>query len=158
MIGMMNHRGQADGVRVVGVNGGSYRPDPAEPRLRPFAHRRCYTYANRVSERAPQFECDGCGACCRTFPIFASAADADREPRIAGEGRALPEHLTTDRWTFQLFPLPFHEACCFLNGDSRCVIYATRPDVCQAFPAGGEQCQAARARIGQPPLRPAGSE
>src|SRR5262249_33577149 len=37
------------------------------------------------------YECDGCGACCRTFPIFASSADAAREPRIAAEGRKLPQ-------------------------------------------------------------------
>ncbi len=98
------------------------------------------------------FECDGCGACCRTFPVFATAGDAGHEPRIAAEGRRLPEHLATERWTFQLFPLPFHETCCFLDGHSRCTIYPTRPDVCRAFPAGGEQCQAARGRIGLPPL------
>jgi Fe-S-cluster containining protein len=100
------------------------------------------------------FACDGCGACCRTFPIFASAADAARQPRIAVEGRALAEHLATDRWTYQLFPLPFHETCCFLDGDSRCTIYPTRPEVCRAFPAGGDQCQAARGRVGLPPLPP----
>ena len=98
------------------------------------------------------FECDGCGACCRTYPIFASAADADREPRIASEGRALSEHLATERWHYQLYPLPFLEACCFLDAAARCTIYPTRPDVCRAFPAGGEQCQTARARIGLPPL------
>ena len=99
-----------------------------------------------------RFECDGCGACCRTFPIFASAADARREPRIVAEGRALAEHLATDHWHYQLYPLPFHVTCCFLDGDARCTIYPTRPDVCRAFPAGGEQCQTARARLGLPPL------
>ena len=99
------------------------------------------------------FECDSCGACCRTFPIFASSADAFREPRIAAEGRTLPDHLTTDRWKYQLHPLPFHQVCCFLDGDARCTIYPTRPDVCRAFPAGGDQCQTARAQLGLPPLR-----
>jgi uncharacterized protein len=99
-----------------------------------------------------RFECDGCGACCRTFPIFASADDAAREPRITAEGRALPAHLATAEWGHQLFPLPFHETCCFLDAGSRCTIYPTRPDVCRAFPAGGDQCQAARARVGLPPL------
>lgn len=101
-----------------------------------------------------EYLCDGCGACCRTFPVFASGPDAAREPRIAAEGRSLPAHLTTDRWTYQLFPLPFHDACCFLDGGSRCTIYPTRPDVCRAFPAGNDQCQAARARTGLPPLSP----
>jgi Fe-S-cluster containining protein len=97
-------------------------------------------------------ECDGCGACCRTFPIFAADADANRERRIAAEGRSLPSHLATERWRFQLFPLPFHDTCCFLDAGSRCTIYPTRPDVCREFAAGGEQCQAARSRIGLPPL------
>ncbi|MBO0698714.1 MAG: YkgJ family cysteine cluster protein [Zavarzinella sp.] len=103
----------------------------------------------------PDHECDGCGACCGTFPVFASAADGDREVRIASEARKLPEHLATPGHRFQLFPLPFHETCCFLDEAARCTIYATRPDVCRAFPAGGDQCQEARARIGLPPLAPA---
>lgn len=103
----------------------------------------------------PDHVCDGCGACCRTFPVFASVADAIREPRISGETRALAEHLATSERTFQLFPLPFHESCCFLDGAARCTIYPTRPDVCRMFPAGGDQCQEARARIGLPPLAPA---
>jgi len=104
------------------------------------------------------FDCDGCGACCRTFPIFASIADAARESRVAAEGRALPHHLATDRWTYQLFPLPFHECCCFLDGAARCTIYPTRPHVCRAFAAGGDQCQSARSRLGLPPLPPVPEE
>ena len=68
-----------------------------------------------------------------------------REPRIAGEGRKLPDHLATPEWVYQLFPLPFHEACCFIDESARCTIYEGRPDVCRAFAAGGDQCQAARA-------------
>jgi uncharacterized protein len=99
-----------------------------------------------------KFECDGCGACCRTYPVFAAQADADREPRVASEGRSLPEHLATPGWRYQLFPLPFHETCCFLDAGSRCTIYSTRPDVCRDFAAGSDQCQAARNRSGLPPL------
>jgi Fe-S-cluster containining protein len=102
-----------------------------------------------------QFECDGCGACCRTFPIFASEADASREPRIGLEGKELAPHLQTPTWRFQLFPLPFHETCCFLDGDNRCLIYSTRPQICRDFAAGSEQCQEARRRCGLPPLQPA---
>src|SRR5436853_3695717 len=101
-----------------------------------------------------EFACDSCGACCHTFPIFAAAADAAREPRIAEEGRQLPVHLTTPAWTYQLFPLPFHQTCCFLDAASRCAIYPTRPDACRAFAAGSSQCQEARARVGLPALAP----
>lgn len=89
-------------------------------------------------------ECSRCGACCRTFPIFASRDDADREPRIVQESVLLPVHLRDDRWTYKLYPLPFHERCCFLAPDGRCDIYPTRPDVCRAFVPGGEQCRQAR--------------
>ena len=91
--------------------------------------------------------------CCRSYLIFASEPDAAREPRIAGEGRRLASHLATPRWTFQLFPLPFHETCCFLDESARCTIYESRPDVCRAFAAGDSQCQDARSRTtGSRPL------
>lgn len=98
------------------------------------------------------YECDGCAACCRTFPIFVSHEDAARELRIAAEGRLLPLHLAAPQWDYQLFPLPFHQACCFLNEENRCTIYASRPDVCRRFAAGSPQCQEARADAGLPRL------
>jgi Fe-S-cluster containining protein len=104
------------------------------------------------------FDCDGCGACCRTFPIFASAADAGREPRVRAEARRLDPSLATPGWEYRLFPLPFHEACCFLDDANRCTVYATRPDVCRAFAAGSDQCQEARARCGLPKLEPTRTE
>jgi Fe-S-cluster containining protein len=104
------------------------------------------------------YECDGCGACCGAYLIFASTSDAAREPRIADEGRRLADHLATPQWTYQLHPLPFHSSCCFLDESNRCTIYERRPDVCRAFDAGGDQCQAARQRKGKPPLEPVGPE
>lgn len=100
------------------------------------------------------FVCDSCGACCRTWRVLVSDEDAAREPRIAREGRELAAHVATPLWRFELFPLPFYEACCFLGSDDRCDIYETRPRVCRAFEAGGERCQAARAEQGLAPLRP----
>jgi uncharacterized protein len=107
----------------------------------------------RRMEMTASHECDGCGACCRTFPIFAAESDVEREPRIHAEGRRLAPWLATPRWTYQLYPLPFHETCCFLNAENRCTIYATRPDMCRAFAAGSPQCQEARERVGLGRLR-----
>ncbi|MGF1578943.1 MAG: YkgJ family cysteine cluster protein [Gemmataceae bacterium] len=104
------------------------------------------------------FECDECGACCRTFPIFASEADAEREPRVAEEGKTLAAHLKAPGWKFQLYPLPFHENCCFLDHQNKCTIYTTRPQVCRNFAAGSPQCQEARARVDLPRLLPTKSE
>lgn len=97
-------------------------------------------------------ECDGCGACCRTFPIFACQADAEREPRIKTEAYELPAHLQNEDWAYKLHRLPFHERCVFLTEQNRCTIYPTRPTVCRDFDAGDKQCQEARARNGLPPL------
>jgi len=107
-----------------------------------------------MSDELAHYECDGCGACCRTFPIFASQTDAAREPRIAAEGQQLPEHLASPEWTFRLYPLPFLQSCCFLDTENRCTIYTTRPDTCRSFAAGSEQCQESRRRSGIARLSP----
>jgi Fe-S-cluster containining protein len=104
--------------------------------------------------KAEEYECDECGRCCQSFPIFASQRDAEREPRIAQEGRRLPLQMVDARWTYRLYPLPFLEACPFAGADRRCTIYASRPGVCRDLPAGGWQCQEARRRHGLPPLLP----
>jgi Fe-S-cluster containining protein len=93
-------------------------------------------------------ECDRCGACCRTFPVYASARDAAREPRIATSALELKAWLGGEEWRFQLHPLPFLERCAFLDGRSLCAIYETRPEVCRKFAPGSTRCNEARARIG----------
>lgn len=94
------------------------------------------------------YDCTACGACCRCFPIFASPADAKREPRIQVETRRIEPHLATGHKAYQLFPLPFQERCAFLQSDQLCQIYTTRPDVCRRFEAGSPQCIEARERVG----------
>lgn len=94
------------------------------------------------------FDCTQCGACCRCFPIFASAEDARREPRIQTDTIKLKAHLATPDKAYQLFPLPFQEQCAFLQTDQLCRIYTTRPDVCRRFSAGSPQCIQARQRVG----------
>jgi Fe-S-cluster containining protein len=104
------------------------------------------------------YDCDGCGACCMTWPVLVSDEDAAREGRITVEGKRLSEHLGTPYWRYQIFPLPFHdERCCFLNEEKRCEIYATRPRVCRQFLAGSERCQEARQYHDLPPLAPGSS-
>lgn len=109
------------------------------------------------------YECDGCGACCRTWRVFVTQSDAVRASRITVEGREIAEHLWNAepvapgepeplRW--QLFPLPFHEGCVFLGEDQRCGVYASRPTVCREFAAGSPRCQEARQLQSLPPLAP----
>ena len=94
------------------------------------------------------YDCTQCGACCRCFPIFASDADAEREVSIKTDTRLLEPHMRTKDKIYQLYPLPFHKGCAFLDGDQLCRIYETRPDVCRRFEAGSDQCIEARKRIG----------
>ena len=107
-----------------------------------------------MSKPIDHYECDGCGACCCLLHDLRLAQDAAREPRILAETQELGGWLETPRWAYRLHPLPFHEACCFLDPDKRCTIYETRPDVCREFAAGDEPCQTARAAKGLPPLAP----
>jgi len=92
----------------------------------------------------PEAECRQCGACCRTFHVYASLTDARREPRIRWESLPVEPWMQTSERSYRLFPLPFHEGCCFLTADNRCAIYATRPAVCRDFAPDGPQCVEAR--------------
>lgn len=102
----------------------------------------------------PRYECDCCGACCKTFLVFASDADAAREPRVAAEGQPLAAQHASERWRYRLFPLPFLSSCAFLNGENRCEVYLTRPDACRHVIAGERQCREAREFHGLAPLAP----
>jgi Fe-S-cluster containining protein len=106
------------------------------------------TLSNSMKPDLTEYDCTQCGACCRSFPIFASDADALREPAIRNETRHLAEHLQSVNMAYQLFPLPFQTRCAFLKDDELCRIYETRPSVCRRFEAGSEQCIEARRRQG----------
>ncbi|MBN8550973.1 MAG: YkgJ family cysteine cluster protein [Deltaproteobacteria bacterium] len=96
--------------------------------------------------------CDKCGACCRTYPVQVSLADAEREPRIFDAGLVIPGWLRSKEHHFQLHPLPFLDSCTFLDASSCCRIYNSRPQVCRAFEAGSPECAEARRRCGLKPL------
>jgi len=112
------------------------------------ANRQAGAQKSDKSVASTQYDCENCGACCRCFPIFASAADAQREPAIKRETRKVESHLATEDKAYQMHPLPFLESCAFLKEDQLCRIYATRPAVCRQFEAGSPQCIEARARVG----------
>ena len=94
------------------------------------------------------YDWENCGACCRCFPIFASEADAAREPAITRETRKVEPHLATEHKAYLMHPLPFLDQCAFLKEDRLCRIYATRPAVCRRFEADSDQCKEARERFG----------
>lgn len=103
-------------------------------------------------------ECDQCGACCCTFIVQVSERDAEREPRIRNASLPVESWIQTEDWKYRLFPLPFHDGCCFLGADKLCTVYETRPEVCRRFSAGSRECQTARELRGFPPLGVKNSE
>ena len=84
------------------------------------------------------------------YPIFASKADAEREPRIRAEAIELPERAQDEARAYELHRLPAKEACIFLGRNNLCAIYATRPTICRRFIPGHKECQEARDRIAGP--------
>lgn len=100
------------------------------------------------------FECDKCGACCRTLIVEAFFYDCDREPRIYQiDG-------ITDRAKFREDErcIILHDqktrACPFLeDATNHCSIYPTRPVACVMVEAGDAKCQQARKMKGLPMLR-----
>lgn len=83
--------------------------------------------------------CDGCSACCRVI----ACAFETKTPAEAAELRAFVQ-VRGGKIIGKL--LIFPSACPFLDvQNNRCLIYATRPEVCKKFPVGGEDCQSCRA-------------
>ena len=107
----------------------------------------------RSMATASDYDCTHCGACCCSFPIFATEADAAREPRIRRETLREPEQHHSRGRVYRLHPLPFRDRCAFLKRDKLCRIYATRPEVCRRFTAGSTQCIEARQRQGIEPTK-----
>ncbi len=98
------------------------------------------------------YECDGCGACCRTKLVDVFEEDLLREPRLGA--RMLPLREPGLDGEIGYLNCLRHGACPFLDGESRCGIYPTRPVVCVLFPAGSDECQEARHTLGLPRLEP----
>lgn len=107
-----------------------------------------------AKERIPEdegsegFDCTDCGACCRCYPIFASASDAEREPLLKERCVRVDDFLGKGEVAYRMYPLAHTEGCAFLGENQLCGIYASRPEVCRRFESGSEQCIRARERVG----------
>ena len=107
-----------------------------------------YWVLSKDSEEG-MYDCENCGACCRCYPIFALASDAEREPQIREAGVRCDDFLGEEgSVAYRLFPLFRKQACVFLKDDQLCRIYETRPETCRKFEPGSEQCREARRRVG----------
>jgi Fe-S-cluster containining protein len=110
-----------------------------------------------------RYECDRCGACCRGHLLVeAYELDVRREPRLAAADIGEWTRGETAQTVMQeleqegkcLIIAGGKGACSFLSEDNTCEIYPTRPNVCVAMDAGGEQCQEAREVDGLDALEP----
>jgi Fe-S-cluster containining protein len=77
-------------------------------------------------------DCKQCGGCCRKMIIEIEHLDIVREPRLQKCADVFADHY--------ILPSPCPFLTWTLGGKKRCSIYPTRPNVCVAFEAGGEQC------------------
>lgn len=105
-----------------------------------------------------KFDCDQCGACCRSLIVEADWLDAVREPKLLSlksDVKSLDELRNSGR-CLVLYDTETH-ACPFLVGQHgekcSCSIYPTRPNVCVISEPGGPKCQQARLLKSLPVLR-----
>lgn len=93
-------------------------------------------------------ECTRCGACCRNLIIEIEHLDILREPRLLEAAELLDGNgkvkFEDDFEKQYLLACGKRKPCPFLK-DNKCGIYPTRPNVCVAMEAGGEQCAMSRA-------------
>ena len=101
------------------------------------------------------YECDCCGAGCKTGGfVECDAVDTLRAPELLTPKRAngySQQDLMDDPDRVVLLML---SPCPFLDGENRCTIYLKRPSECVSALAGEDHCQGARAQYGLPPLEP----
>lgn len=118
-----------------------------------------------------KYQCDECGACCRTLLIEIEELDIIREPRLAAVARPFKippgqELVDEDGEPYEevvpgfgggaLLSCGPDHSCLMLGSDNRCTIYPTRPNVCVGMQPGSEQCQLARELAGLAELLPIG--
>lgn len=111
----------------------------------------------RYSFAMERMTCDGCGACCKGLLIVeADVVDLLREPRLKGadpyySGMSSDEVLNlfmADTGRAIILTCGTERPCPFLDAESKCTIYPTRPNACVAMQAGDDQCEQARIEIG----------
>lgn len=103
-----------------------------------------------------QYECDGCGECCRQKLVDVFEEDILRESKVAEQMSPLREPGLDGEIGY--LNCGSRGNCFFLDSDNRCGIYPTRPVTCVLFPAGSDQCQEVRRSAGLPLLEPKPSE
>lgn len=105
-----------------------------------------------------KYECDQCGACCRSLIVEADWLDAAREPKLL----TLNPHVRTlddlrDTGKVVMMYDTKTRACPFLVGQHgekcSCSIYPTRPNECVGCEPGSPKCQQARLLKKLPVLR-----
>lgn len=87
------------------------------------------------SAESAELVCDGCGACCRTFPILVSIGDARREPRIVREARQLPEWQRSEEWEYPA-PATFSVSVPISRGRQSVLSVCDEARSLQAIPRG----------------------
>jgi Fe-S-cluster containining protein len=101
---------------------------------------------------APEFDCQACGACCRTFDVWLMDTDLDRFERAPHllSLTVIAPGTAAGQWRFMRREQSTGQ-CTALEGglrSCRCTIYEDRPTLCRDFQAGSEDCLDARRRHG----------
>lgn len=97
------------------------------------------------SVRDIELDCTTCAACCQLACVRLDERDLDRW-RAAGRADLCGRRfVSSGQFPLVLHRRPADGACVHLR-DTRCGIYALRPEPCRTFVPGSEQCLSARSR------------
>lgn len=83
----------------------------------------------------PSVRCEDCSACC-----------CRKEVLLLGDNRVPSHFVTIDAWGAEVMERLDDSWCAALDRQHlRCLIYASRPQLCRDVAMGGAECLAARA-------------
>jgi hypothetical protein len=98
---------------------------------------------HRGARRRMKLDCKACGACCMNNRVALSRAD-ERRLAAAGHANVTRPPYARRRDGRLVLTLAPSGRCKQLDARGLCVIYASRPDACAAFPPASEGCLFAR--------------
>ena len=99
-------------------------------------------------KRKREHVCEQCGKCCHHLSATFTPADVNREPRLLDVAITIQQvnnsrtrsFMRDKRHPWAIGKARRGDPCPFLDMQQRCMIHATRPQICRDYPQDGARC------------------